>query len=118
MSVSAPSVRDLLESFRDLAGEFRSAAHTGDLEAMERILARRRSVLDRLSAARGDGSDRTAHAEIVESILALDREAEELLAGRRDEIGATLMEISEGRRGLTGYAAGRSSGGNRIDERG
>jgi hypothetical protein len=120
VTVTAETPRALLEQFRELAEEFRRAARDGDLERMDDLLGRRRTLADGLARAKAPrgAAERAERAELVEAILALDREAEAALRAHQAEIGDALVELSGGRRGLVGYGAGAGSGGKWIDERG
>ncbi len=120
MSVSTVGTEDRLERFRELAIEFRAAAEQGDASALGRILAERGHLITDFgrAAAPRNQREREARARVLESILEIDRGTEEILRHRRDEIGAELVALDSGRRGLTGYGAGGRSAGKRIDERG
>jgi hypothetical protein len=110
-------VAGTLRRLRTLADDLREAARLGDLPALDRILAQRRTLLDRLERA-DDGEDARSRADLLVSILETDREAEEILKKRLADLGAELVALERGRRGLRAYAgaAGRSS--KWIDERG
>ncbi len=116
---TAPPHADLLR-FETLARDFLAAAERGDETAMAGLLDARGDIVRRLEGdgpATVDAGDRAAR-RIVESILDLDRRAEELLTERRSRVGSELREMNRGRRGLAGYAAGGHRAGKWIDERG
>ena len=114
------SPRALLERFHELADGFRRAAQDGDLETMEDLLGQRRALAEGLARSEQPRTeaDRAERTQLVDAILAMDREAEEALRAHQTEIGGALVGLSEGRRGLAGYGAGAGSGGKWIDERG
>ena len=111
-----------LERFRTLAARFRDAAARQDLPTMDEILATRRGLLERITARLGPGAASADQArrsrELLAAILELDREAGELLAKQRDELGLELAALADGRRGLGAYAREGASAGKWIDERG
>ncbi|GJM45254.1 MAG: hypothetical protein DHS20C21_20960 [Gemmatimonadota bacterium] len=117
---SAARILSRLQRFHGLAVEFRRAAQHGDSAGLERILVERRRLVEELDQADPPAteSDRTARARLLESILEIDQGTEEILQRQRDEIGAELVAMGSGRRGLAGYGAGGRSAGKRIDERG
>ena len=105
-----------------LAARFRDAAARHDLPTMDEILATRRGLLERITArvgASGASPDQARRSrELLVAILELDREAEELLAKQRDELGLELAALADGRRGLCAYGGDGRRNGKWIDERG
>lgn len=107
---------DLLERFRRLATEFHEAAVRGDLPAMDALLSERRALLRRFGPPEDGGAENGGRRELLEAILELDRKSERALESRRDDLGAQLLALDEGRRGLAGYGGGPRTR-SRIDER-
>ncbi len=111
-----------LEKLRTLAKSFRDAAAQCDLPTMDKILATRRKLLERIaSREEDDGASAEQKREVREllaAILELDREAEQLLEKQRDELGDELVALANGRRGLSAYAGRGRVSGKWIDEAG
>jgi len=117
--MEASLVPECLKRFRELAQAFRSAVENGDTTAQERILTERRrlvSEMERQGPPRREG-DREARAKILSEILEIDRDAGALLERQRREIGAQLVALEAGKRGLSGYGLGAGRVGKWIDER-
>ena len=117
--MAAPPL-DSLVQFADLAARFVSAAESGDLPAMDSIMARRRRLLLSIGGPIAGDEPRTAEEiehrrELLESILDMDRRAGNLIAGHRDETGQEMARLHEGRRGLGGYGSSRSAGAKWTD---
>ncbi len=120
--MSAPPM-DSLEEFADLAARFVDAAESGDLPAMDSIMAHRRRILGRIAAPIGGDERQTAaeagrRRELLEAILDMDRRAGAFIAEHRDETGRNLASLEEGRRGLGGYRSAVARTAKWIDARG
>lgn len=117
--MGASSMRESLERFRQLAHAFHRAVERGDSNAQERILAKRRRLVDVLErgAKPSDEEERGERERILTEILELDRAAEHLLERQRKQLGAELGALDAGRRGLAAYDRRGRHSGKWIDAR-